>query len=176
MHEIDAHVAIVTETWFQDSNTNDTTVDLAGQHGLDMFTLNRQNVAANGRQYGGVAILTRCSTTSTKRLDVPKHSTGHRADACLDYVADVVSEAKRQFDSPLLTVAGDVNQWPVAHVLQEHPDLSEVEHGPTCGGRKMPTVDSLSIFGAHLSSPILCRLWMMASVGLATTLSHILNL
>ena len=166
MDELDAHLAVVTETWLQDRNINDTTIDLAGQHGLNLITLNRQNIAANGRQYGGVAILTRSSTTSSKRLEIPNPENfevlcstlkikgigekivtvavyippnypRHRADACLDYVADVISEAKRQFVSPLIIVAGDWNQWPVAHVLQEHPDLTEVEHGPTRGDRKI---------------------------------------
>lgn len=166
MHELDAHIAVVTETWLQDKSINDTTIDLAGQHGLDLLTLNRQNMAANGRQYGGVAVVTRCSSTSTKLVDIPNPENfevlcssskikgigdkvitvavyippnypRHRADACLDYVADVVSEAKRRFDSPLIIVAGDWNQWPVSHVLQEHPDLTEVEHGPTRGLRKI---------------------------------------
>ena len=65
---------------------------------------------------------------------MPPNYTRVRADACLDYVSDVVSEAKRRFDSPLITVAGDWNQWDVARVLDEHPDLNEVEHGPTSGG------------------------------------------
>lgn len=166
MHEIGADVAIITETWLQDRCINDTTVDLAGEHGLDLFTLNRQNIAANGRQYGGVAIASRGASTTMKRLDIrnpdnfevlclhgkikgvsekiiviavylPPNYPKHKADSCLDYIADVISEAKRQFPSPMIVVGGDWNQWPVAHVCQEHPDLTEVEHGPTRNGRKL---------------------------------------
>ena len=53
------------------------------------------------------------------------------ADACLDYITDVIAEAKRKFSSPLIIVAGDWNQWPVDYICQEHTDLVEVEHGPT---------------------------------------------
>ena len=34
-------------------------------------------------------------------------------------------------------MSGDWNQWPLAHVLQEHPDLFEVDHGPTRNDRKI---------------------------------------
>ena len=166
MHELDADIGIITETWLQDRSVNDSAIDLAGEHGLDLFTLNRQNLAANGLQYGGVAIATRSDRTTMKRLEmdnpdnfevlclsgrvkgvgdkvvvvavyIPPNYPRHRAVACLDYVADVVSEAKRQFASSLVVVAGDWNQWPVDHVLQEHPDLTEIAHGPTRLDRKI---------------------------------------
>ena len=166
MHEIDADFAIITETWLQDRSINDTTIDIAGEHGLELFTLNRSNIAANGRQYGGVAVAFRKSRATMKKLDImnpenyevlgihgklkgiaekvvviavylPPNYPKHKADACLDYVADVVSEAKRQFQSPMIIVGGDWNQWPVGHICQEHTDLVEVEHGPTRNGRKL---------------------------------------
>ena len=166
MTEIEADVAVVTETWMQDSSVSDTTIDAAGEHGLDAIVLNRQIAAANGRQYGGVAIFGRASSTKLKPIEMqnpdnfevlcaagkvnkikekvvviavymPPNYTKVRADACLEYVSDVVSEVKRRFESPLITVAGDWNQWDVSRVLDDHPDLSEVDHGPTRGGRKI---------------------------------------
>ena len=166
MHELDADIAVITETWLQDWSVSDSTIDLAGQHGLDLFTLNRHNIAANGRQYRGVAISARSARASFKVMSmpnpehfevlgiagkikgisekvvviavyIPPNYPRHRADACLDYVADVVSEAKRTFASAMIIVAGDWNQWSTGHVLQEHPDMSEVEHGPTRNGRKI---------------------------------------
>ena len=166
MYEIDADIAIVTETWLQDRNVENETIDLAGEHSLSLFTLNRQNIAANGRQYGGVAITTRASRTNFKKVDIPNPENfevlciagkvgsvrekvaviavylppnypRHRAEACLDYISDVVSEVKRRFDSPLIAVAGDWNQWPVEYVLQEHPDMQEVDHGPTRKDKKI---------------------------------------
>lgn len=166
MHELDADIAVVTETWFQDRAVENTTVDVAGEHGLELFTLNRQVVSANGRQYGGVAISTRSCRSTFKKVNIgnpdnfevlciegkirgisekivtiavyiPPNYPRYRAEACLDYIADVISEAKRRFVSPLIIVAGDWNQWPVDHVLQEHGDLTEVTHGPTRGERKI---------------------------------------
>ena len=166
MYELCADAAVVTETWFQDGNINETAIDLAGEHGLELFSLNRQTVAANGRQYGGVAVFSRKSRVTFKKVEIlnpenfevlcvagkvkgvvekvvvvavyiPPNYPKPKADACLDYVADVISEAKRRFESPLIIVSGDWNQWPVDHVVQEHPDLAEVEHGPTRGDRKI---------------------------------------
>ena len=121
---------------------------------------------ANGRQYGGVGIAPRASKTSFKVFDVPNPEhyevlciTGkvagiqdkvaaiavyihpnyprQKAEACLDYISNVVSEVKRALRSPTIIVAGDWNQWPVDYVLQEHPEMIEVEHGPTRGDRKI---------------------------------------
>lgn len=46
--EVGADIAIVTETWLQDGEINDTVIESAGNYGLDVFTLNRQQEAANG--------------------------------------------------------------------------------------------------------------------------------
>ena len=71
VEELDAKFAIVTETWLQNRGVEHATIDLAGQHGLELFMLNRNNNAANGRQYGWVAILARGSCTTIKVLDIP---------------------------------------------------------------------------------------------------------
>lgn len=115
-------------------------------------------VSANGRQYGGVAIFGRSSSTKFSPLDIsnpdnlevlciagkvnkirekvvvidvymPPNYTRVKADTCLDYISDVISEAKRRIDSPVIMFAGDWNQWNVRRVLDEHPDLAEVERG-----------------------------------------------
>ena len=166
MEEMEADVSIVTETWLQDSAVEGTVIDLAGEHGLDSFLLNRQAEAANGRQYGGVAIFSRSSSTKLSRVEIPNPDSFEvlcvagkvnklrekavviavyippnypkvRADQCLDYISDVISEAKRRFDSPTITVAGDWNQWDVGKVIADHPDLAEVCHGPTRENRKI---------------------------------------
>ena len=166
MAEIEADISIVSETWMQNRAVEGATIDAAGEHGLDSFVLNRSVVAANGRQYGGVAVFGRAASTklSTVEIDnpenfevlcvagkvnrikekvvvvavyIPPNYTRVKANACLDYVADVVSEAKRRYESPLITVAGDWNQWDVKRVLDEHPDMAEVAHGPTRGERKI---------------------------------------
>ena len=166
MSEIEADVAVVTETWLQDSAVEGTVIDLAGEHGLDSFFLNRSEVAANGRKYGGVAVFGRKSSTKFTRIEIknpdsfevlcvagkvnkmkekvvviavyiPPNYTRVKADQCLDYISDVVSEVKRLYDSSIVTVAGDWNQWDVSKVLDDHPDFSEVLHGPTRSDRKI---------------------------------------
>ena len=166
MYEVEADVSVVTETWMQDRLVESTTIDVAGEHGLDAFTLNRGVIAANGRQYGGVAIFGRSSSTKFSTLDIanqdnfevlciagkvdkirekvvviavymPPNYTRVKANSCLDYISDVISEAKRRVEAPVIMVAGDWNQWNVRRVLDDHPDMSEVEHGPTRGDRKI---------------------------------------
>ena len=166
MYEINADIAVVTETWLQDSAASNNMIDVAGEHGLSMYARNRQVEAANGRQYGGVAVFARAASTNFKPLSmrndddfevycvtgkvkkirekvaviaiyIPPNYPRVRANACLDYIADVVSEIKRSLDSPIIVVGGDWNQWPVKAVLDEHLDLNEVDHGPTRGDRKI---------------------------------------
>ena len=166
MTEVEADVAVVTETWMQNRAVDSAAIDAAGEHGLSSFVLNRQVMAANGRQYGGVAVFGRSASTKFSVVEVgnpdnfevlcvagkvnqikekvviiavyiPPNYPRVKAEACLDYIADVVSEAKRKFESPIITVAGDWNQWDVKRVIDEHPDLQEVEHRPTRGDRKI---------------------------------------
>ena len=165
-YEIDANIAIVTETWLQDGAIDTTVVDLAGEHGLDMIARNRLGAAANGRQYGGVAVFSRAASSNFKPLEIdnpdsfevlcvtgkvsklkdrvaviavyiPPGYTKPRADACIQYIADVIAETKRKIDSPIIIIGGDWNQWSLQPILDEHPDLSEVDHGPTREDRKI---------------------------------------
>ena len=166
MDEIEADVAIVTETWLQDNMVESTVIDLAGEHGLNAFVKNRPDEAANGRQYGGVGIFVRAASSSFKEMEVanpenfevmcligkvnklkekvvlvavyiPPNYPKFRADSCIDYVADVIAEAKRRYEAPIIIVGGDWNQWPVQPIINEHSDLVEVCHGPTRGDRKI---------------------------------------
>ena len=166
MYETEASIAIVTETWLQDANVEETVLDVAGEHGLAAHVKNRPSVADNGRQYGGVAIFSRAASTNFKQLDIPNPEnfevlcvTGRvsklrekvaviavyippgytklKADCCVEYVSDVVAEVKRKLDSPIVIIGGDWNQWAVAPILNDHLDFAEVEHGPTRGDRKI---------------------------------------
>ena len=70
MYEIEADIAIVTETWLQDCSAVNNVIDVAGEHGLDMYARNRQVEAANGRQYGGVAVFARAASSNFKPLSI----------------------------------------------------------------------------------------------------------
>ena len=53
------------------------------------------------------------------------------------YLSDLVAEAKTTLGYILVFVSGDFNQWPLDNLLEEHPDLREVDHGPTRQGRSI---------------------------------------
>lgn len=85
---------------------------------------------------------------------IPPNYTKTKADLCLDYISDMVSEVKRRFESPVIMVAGDWNQWDVKRVLDEHPDLAEVDHGPTREDNKIDKFPSqpLGLRGVRTAS------------------------
>ena len=66
----------------------------------------------------------------------------------IEYVSDLVCEAKRTFEDCAVVVAGDFNQWPIGEIVEDHPDLSKVEHGPTRNGRNID--QTLANFGAAM--------------------------
>lgn len=57
------------------------------------------------------------------------------ARGLLEYLSDVVCEAKQTFADCSILIGGDFNHWPVEEILEDHPDLSEVVHEPTRGHR-----------------------------------------
>ena len=59
------------------------------------------------------------------------------ASGMIEYISDLIAEAKRVLDDPLLVISGDFNQWPIHDLLDEHPDLGEIDHGPTRQGRSI---------------------------------------
>ena len=75
----------------------------------------------------------------------PPNLPAPRARVLMEYVSDVVGEAMRTLENCTIVVGGDFNQWPVEDIMQEHPDLTEVQHGPTRGDRAI--VRTLINFG-----------------------------
>ena len=65
----------------------------------------------------------------------PPNLTALKARQLIELLSDVVQEAKRLFRDCSIVVGGDFNQWQVQDLLQEHPSLTEVDHGPTRGDR-----------------------------------------
>lgn len=70
MSELEADIAIVTETWLQDEEVSNSIIDSAGNFALNVSVKNRSTEAANGRQYGGVAIFSKIGTTNFKPVTV----------------------------------------------------------------------------------------------------------
>jgi len=166
---LNCHLGVVTETWLADGETLQADLqDLQDGTGYSMLTLNRP-ANARGVSHGGVAVVTRDSRVSAKKfkfhnphgyelLAVTSKITGQyrrlftlacylppnmKADAskdCMQLIVDVIHEAKRKLDQPLILVAGDFNQFKVERYLAEHVDLGEISAGPTRGSK---TIDRM---------------------------------
>ena len=164
-HEKKLDFASITETWLQDGRDLGVTVaDLEDEHGLAMITRNRNLRANNGRQYGGVSLVFKKKNANFKLFSLqnpenyevlacvgrvhgnkgkvaivtcyaPPNIPSHRAQSLVDYISDVVGELKRKFPDVTLVISGDFNQWSIAELIADHPDLSEVNYGPTRGDR-----------------------------------------
>ena len=157
--------ASITETWFQSGNERDHFItEMVDRYSLGVVTRERENIARNGRQYGGVAFLYRLRSSkfdlfalhnpenyevlaTVGRVDgvkgkifvisayAPPNLTGIQASGFVEFVSDVVCEAKRTFEDCAVIVTGDFNQWPIQDIIEDHPDLGEIIFGPTRGDR-----------------------------------------
>ena len=159
--------ALVTETWLQDNRmTDERLTDCTNKYAVGIISRNRTICAANNRQYGGVSIIYRRKTTSLAAFPLvnpsehevvaavgkvngiggkvfivacyaPPNLHPNKAEELLEFLSDVVAEGKRKFPNCSIVIGGDFNQWPAQELVQEHPDLTEVEHGPTRQGLKI---------------------------------------
>ena len=159
--------AFLTETWFQDGRDLQQHVRrLEDQYSLGCIARNRDRAANNGRLYGGVAFLYKKSNCTFSEFPLnnpdgfellavvgrvhgikekifcltaytPPNITPVRAKQMLEFMSDVIGEGKRQFQGCTIVVAGDYNQWPVQDIIEEHPNLTEVNHGPTQGDKSI---------------------------------------
>ena len=155
----------LTETWYQSNRQlPDLMAEYSARFLLDAIVRNRNIVANYGRSYGGVAFVYRKARASFKNFPLvnpenyevlatvgkvngikgnffvlsayaPPNLPAPRARALIEYISDVVGEAKRTLEDCTIVVAGDFNQWSIEELIQEHPDLTEVQHGPTRGDR-----------------------------------------
>ena len=163
--EKEINVASITETWFQSGKSlPELAIDLEGEHGLVMISRNRTTRAVNGRQYGGVAFIYRKSNASFTTFPLhnpedyevlvcvgkvhgnkgklavitcyaPPNIPALQAQSLIDYLSDVVAELKRKYPDVAIILSGDFNQWSIAEIICDHPDLTEVDFGPTRGDK-----------------------------------------
>ena len=167
LHESSVHFALVTETWLQDGkNLEELAADLENGYSLAMICRNRTAAAANGRQYGGIAFIYRLSAGKFNNFAFNNPDNHEvlamvgrvygirskifcltcyaapnigllKARGLVQLVSDLVAEAKRLFEDCLVIVGGNFNQWPIDDFLEEHPDMGEVDHGPTKNDRRI---------------------------------------
>ena len=164
-HEKDVDVALLTETWYQTNRmSTEELADYADRFSLGVIARNRDAVAANGRQYGGVALFYRQRTSSFANFEIinqdghevlaavgsvkgikgkvfcivayaPPSLTLLRARQLNNYLSDLIGEAKRKYPDCTLIVGGDFNHWPAEEAIEDHVEITEVLHGNTRGSR-----------------------------------------
>ena len=165
--EKEVDLAFLTETWYQsDRSLSEKLAEYSSRFSLQALVRNRQDLAANGRSYGGVAFVYRERTAKFENFELvnpdnhevlatigsvsgikgknfcltvyaPPNLTQLKARQLLEYLSDLVGEAKRKFANCSIVIGGDFNQWPIEEISQDHPDLTEVKHGPTRGDREI---------------------------------------
>ena len=166
MEEMEAQIAVVTETWFQDGSAlEERQQDLSLGHGLGMVCRNRR-ANANGVSYGGVAVIWKESLGNFRTFAVKNEESfevlscvgtikGHsrkiviiacyippnyikaRGERAVAYVGDVITETKRRYRDPFIIIGGDFNQWKVEEAVVDFQDLREIGVGPTRGTREI---------------------------------------
>ena len=162
--EMEASFAVVTETWLSDGKGLQEDIEhFEAGAGLGMLTRNRP-ANYRGVSHGGVALiyhLNRCSFKEVKLSNpgnfevlatvgnfsgysrkvvvlacyLPLNLKADQAAGALDFIRGAVVEMKRKFQDPYVVVSGDFNQWKVDETLEDFPDLSETDVGPTRGNR-----------------------------------------
>lgn len=167
--ELDLTFGIITETWLADGVGLDRqSEDLLLGSGLVIHTLNRPP-GNNGVCHGGVAIITRDSTTkssiykfpnpdsfevlavsasvsSIKRkffvigAYIPPNYTVPKAKASIQYISDIILDIKTKYEDPYIAIAGDFNQWKAEDAVRDYPDINEISTPPTRQGRNIDRV------------------------------------
>ena len=166
--ELGADFAVITETWLRDDDADEMERTLKLGSGLGFLYINRRP-NDNGVSYGGVALVWKESRGTFKRFSVrnpdgfevlaaagsirgqsrkiiiiacylPPSYNRTKGAGALDYIEDVVIEAKRIYSDPYLIVTGDFNQWRVAEPLENFPGITEVAVGNTRGSRSIDKI------------------------------------
>ena len=162
IEELDACMAVVTETWLADGDTlEDDKQDLFLGAGISMLCRNRKK-DSRGMSYGGVALFYREDMCNFKKLDLKNEDdfevlvavgslVGHsrkiitiacyippnypvpRGNSCLEYIASLVIEVKRRYKDPYIIISGDFNQWNPTPLFDDFTDIKETSDGPTRG-------------------------------------------
>ena len=181
MNELEADLALVTETWLTGSNTEQSELeDIANQVGLVINHLPRA-----ARVGGGVAIVHRKSRISVTRCKMPQSrfeimaTIGRRAGqrrkvlaivayvppdynaddnrAFLSYLCDTIMELKKKFDNPYIFIGGDFNRRDLGGAIKDYRDLRIIRTPPTRGAATLDLIATNthgSVIEAGVTAPI----------------------
>ena len=160
MEEMDAAIAVVTETWLADGPSLESDIaDLTAGAGIGLVCRNRRP-NLQGVAHGGVAVAFKTELCAMKEVQLhnpedfeilvtaaslpgysrkfitvacylPPNYTVGRGRAALAHIEDVIIEIKRRYRDPFLYIGGDFNQWDIKSIIDEFPDLRESAIGPT---------------------------------------------
>ena len=153
MTELEAGVAIVTETWFREGPELEALREkLMEEDNIGIITENRKAEAINGVTYGGVALLWRQAEGSFKKIAIsnpdsfeivagagsvrgfsrkvmavgcylPPNYTRAKGNQALEFITNTLVDIKRRYSDPFIILAGDFNQWRVEDAVADFPDL-----------------------------------------------------
>ena len=140
-------MCIVTETWMKSNHTTIKEELLMG-HGIGMISFNRPGTMRGG----GVAIAYNTEVAKfeenkfhkfgleivsavgringeprvlvTYGLYLPPNLKKDRADRACELVNENISELKSKFESPVIILGGDFNQFDIKKCFEDHPDIS----------------------------------------------------
>ena len=168
LEQIDGHIAVITETWFRDTEELSSILrDAEDVTGYGFIRRDRFQATGQDTRGGGVAIVYRKSNFEMTQLKVTgKHEivaalgrrTGQKrklitigayitpaadADTSKDFLntlGDTVRRFKSKYCSPYFVIAGDFNKRQIAKELKEFTDLKLVKTGPTRGANTLDLI------------------------------------
>ena len=164
MHEIGAHVALITETWLKNTPYIDRQLqDMENALGFACIRKDR----GGGRTGGGVAIIYKTGDLVMQQLKtgsdseivaalgrrigqrrkiivinayVPPGIDAATSEEIIGEVADLVGTYKRKYGSPYFVIGGDFNKRNIAKELAVHADIKQVHTPPTRGDNTLDLV------------------------------------
>jgi hypothetical protein len=103
---------------------------------------------------------------------MPPSMNADQSKECMQYLVDLLHEAKQVCDSPHIYVAGDFNQFQVQDALAEHADLKEVKLGKTRGNRAIDRSSQtfMEKFTSGVRSPLFIQILTPKVPPVTTTL------
>ena len=163
--ELNLHFVLLTETWLRSNVVTKEEIErLSEAENIGMICKNR-----DGRG-GGVAVAFDQTTASFKKFHVtnaaanaeivavsgkiknimrkfllivvyiPPSQLAAQTHALWDSLADTIENGKRQLQDPYIIVGGDTNRRPLRAALEDFPDVTVLDTGPTRGTARLDEV------------------------------------
>ena len=156
MNEINAHIALVTETWFTHSNELDNVLTDMNE-ALGFICIREDRTSGMG---GGVAIVYNKSEVDFTKIKlqtnyeivaaigrrtgqkrkiaaiaayIPPDFDAENSDLMLEDITNVIGHIKRKYNAPYIVLGGDFNKRDIAQAVKIYPDIKQELTPPTRG-------------------------------------------